>query len=116
MLAASGRQSCGHGDADDIGHVDNDLAGWCYPGGAGARSGRPRRVRRSARVERCATIAAWSDRRARIGAALVLPALLHIHIHLHLHHHFHGPPFDYAGLAAAAAPAGSACPARASRC
>lgn len=30
-----------------------------------------------------------------------MPALLHIHIHLH--HQFHGPPFDYAGLAVAAA-------------
>ena len=32
---------------------------------------------------------------------LLAPALLHIHIHLH--HKFHGPPFDYVGLAAAAA-------------
>lgn len=32
---------------------------------------------------------------------LLVPALLHIHIHLH--HRFHGPPFDYVGLAAAAA-------------
>jgi membrane protein DedA with SNARE-associated domain len=31
----------------------------------------------------------------------VPPALLHVH--LQLHHHFHGPPFDYVGLAAAAA-------------
>lgn len=30
---------------------------------------------------------------------LLAPALLHIH----LHHRFHGPPFDYVGLAAAAA-------------
>jgi membrane protein DedA with SNARE-associated domain len=34
-----------------------------------------------------------------VGA--VSPALLHVH--LHVHHHFHGPPFDYVGLAAAAA-------------
>jgi membrane protein DedA with SNARE-associated domain len=26
-----------------------------------------------------------------------------LHIHLHIHHHIKGPPFDYAGLAAAAA-------------
>lgn len=32
---------------------------------------------------------------------LIAPALLHLHIHLH--HKFHGPPFDYVGLAAAAA-------------
>jgi membrane protein DedA with SNARE-associated domain len=31
--------------------------------------------------------------------AQFVPALLHIH----LHHHIHGPPFDYAGLAVAAA-------------
>jgi membrane protein DedA with SNARE-associated domain len=31
--------------------------------------------------------------------AQLVPALLHIH----LHHHLHGPPFDYAGLAVAAA-------------
>lgn len=36
-------------------------------------------------------------------AALVLPVLALLHIHLHIHHRFHGPPFDYAGLAAAAA-------------
>jgi membrane protein DedA with SNARE-associated domain len=38
----------------------------------------------------------------RVGNAavgLLHPALLHVH----LHHHFHGPPFDYVGLAAAAA-------------
>jgi membrane protein DedA with SNARE-associated domain len=34
---------------------------------------------------------------ARAALAVPVPALLH------LHHHFHGPPFDYAGLAAAAA-------------
>lgn len=32
---------------------------------------------------------------------MLLPALLHIH--LHLQHRFHGPPFDYVGLALAAA-------------
>jgi membrane protein DedA with SNARE-associated domain len=32
---------------------------------------------------------------------LLIPALLHIH--LAVHHKFHGPPFDYVGLAAAAA-------------
>jgi membrane protein DedA with SNARE-associated domain len=37
----------------------------------------------------------------RLATAVPIPALLHIHIHLH--HRFHGPPFDYAGLAAAAA-------------
>ena len=40
-------------------------------------------------------------RLARVGPLLAIPALLHLHIHLH--HHFHGPPFDYLGLAAAAA-------------
>lgn len=40
-------------------------------------------------------------RLARAGLALPVLALLHIHIHIH--HHFHGPPFDYAGLAVAAA-------------
>lgn len=34
-------------------------------------------------------------------AALALPVLALLHIHLH--HQFHGPPFDYVGLAAAAA-------------
>jgi membrane protein DedA with SNARE-associated domain len=34
----------------------------------------------------------------------LVAAAIHIHIHLHLHfHRFHGPPFDYAGLAIAAA-------------
>jgi membrane protein DedA with SNARE-associated domain len=38
----------------------------------------------------------------RLGrAALALPVLALLHIHLH--HQFHGPPFDYVGLAAAAA-------------
>lgn len=37
----------------------------------------------------------------RLAVAVPIPAL--IHIHLHLHHRFHGPPFDYAGLALAAA-------------
>ncbi len=32
-----------------------------------------------------------------------VPVLSLLHIHLHLHHQFHGPPFDYVGLAAAAA-------------
>lgn len=40
-------------------------------------------------------------RLARAALAAPLPALLHIHFHLH--HRFHGPPFDYAGLALAAA-------------
>jgi membrane protein DedA with SNARE-associated domain len=35
----------------------------------------------------------------RAALAVPVPALLHIH----LHHHFHGPPFDYLGLAIAAA-------------
>jgi membrane protein DedA with SNARE-associated domain len=35
--------------------------------------------------------------------ALLLPASLHIHLALHMHHRLHGPPFDYLGLAAAAA-------------
>jgi membrane protein DedA with SNARE-associated domain len=42
----------------------------------------------------------------RLGRAALTPpvlALLHIHIHIHLHRQFHGPPFDYAGLALAAA-------------
>jgi hypothetical protein len=38
-----------------------------------------------------------------IRAAWAVPAPALLHIHLHLHHGFHGPPFDYAGLAAAAA-------------
>jgi membrane protein DedA with SNARE-associated domain len=38
-----------------------------------------------------------------VRAALVLPVPALLHIHLHLHHRFHGPPFDYAGLAVAAA-------------
>jgi membrane protein DedA with SNARE-associated domain len=38
-----------------------------------------------------------------IRAALAVPAPALLHFHIHLHHHFHGPPFDYAGLAAAAA-------------
>ena len=33
----------------------------------------------------------------------IAPALLHLHFHFHLHHQFRGPPFDYVGLAAAAA-------------
>ncbi len=38
----------------------------------------------------------------RVGrAALAVPVPALLHIHLHLHHQFHGPPFDYAGLAAA---------------
>lgn len=40
-------------------------------------------------------------RLARVGPVLAISALLHLHIHIH--HHFHGPPFDYLGLAAAAA-------------
>lgn len=36
-------------------------------------------------------------------AALAVPAPALLHIHLYLHHRFHGPPFDYAGLALAAA-------------
>jgi membrane protein DedA with SNARE-associated domain len=40
---------------------------------------------------------------ARAALALPILALLHIHLHIHLHHQFHGPPFDYVGLAAAAA-------------
>jgi membrane protein DedA with SNARE-associated domain len=36
-------------------------------------------------------------------AVLALPVLALLHIHIHLHHQFHGPPFDYVGLAAAAA-------------
>lgn len=40
----------------------------------------------------------------RLGrAALAPPVLALLHIHIHLHHRFHGPPFDYAGLAVAAA-------------
>ncbi len=37
-------------------------------------------------------------------ATVLVPALhvFHVHIHIHIHHKFHGPPFDYAGLAAAA--------------
>jgi membrane protein DedA with SNARE-associated domain len=35
----------------------------------------------------------------RPAVVVVTPAVIHIH----LHHRFHGPPFDYAGLAAAAA-------------
>jgi membrane protein DedA with SNARE-associated domain len=42
-------------------------------------------------------------RLAAVTWPVIVPALLHIHIHIHLHHHFHGPPFDYAGLAIAAA-------------
>jgi membrane protein DedA with SNARE-associated domain len=42
-------------------------------------------------------------RRRLIRAAWAVPAPALLHIHLHLHHGFHGPPFDYAGLAAAAA-------------
>jgi membrane protein DedA with SNARE-associated domain len=38
-----------------------------------------------------------------IRAALAVPAPALLHFHVHLHHHFHGPPFDYAGLAVAAA-------------
>lgn len=44
------------------------------------------------------------------SALLFAPALVHVHhlstqaaVHVHLHHRFHGPPFDYAGLALAAA-------------
>lgn len=33
----------------------------------------------------------------------MLPLLGLLHIHIHLHHQFRGPPFDYAGLAVAAA-------------
>jgi membrane protein DedA with SNARE-associated domain len=73
------------------------LAGWTiidapsYPGGREAWPG-----------PRCATIG--SVRRS--GTALVvllIPAVLQIHAGAHAHHHFHGPPFDYLGLAAAAA-------------
>jgi membrane protein DedA with SNARE-associated domain len=39
-------------------------------------------------------------RLARAWPAVPVLALLHIHLHIH---RFHGPPFDYAGLAAAAA-------------
>jgi membrane protein DedA with SNARE-associated domain len=46
---------------------------------------------------RCATIAAM----VRLGVAP--KAVLVLGLALRLHHHFHGPPFDYAGLAAAAA-------------
>lgn len=42
-------------------------------------------------------------RLGRVALAPPVLALLHIHIHIHLHHRFHGPPFDYAGLALAAA-------------
>jgi membrane protein DedA with SNARE-associated domain len=68
-----------------------------YPGGGIRPVDRPR----------CG--ARWSEtvchdrvvRRSRTAAtALLFPALLHIQVHLH---RFHGPPFDYAGLAAAAA-------------
>jgi membrane protein DedA with SNARE-associated domain len=38
----------------------------------------------------------------RLGAPPPVPPAL-LHVHIHLHHHFHGPPFDYVGLAAAAA-------------
>jgi membrane protein DedA with SNARE-associated domain len=38
----------------------------------------------------------------RAWALVPVLALLHIHLHIHIHR-FHGPPFDYAGLAAAAA-------------
>jgi membrane protein DedA with SNARE-associated domain len=44
------------------------------------------------------------------SALLLIPALVHVHllsasaaVHVHLQHRFHGPPFDYAGLALAAA-------------
>jgi membrane protein DedA with SNARE-associated domain len=44
------------------------------------------------------------------SALLLAPASVHVHlhsapalVHVHLHHRFHGPPFDYAGLALAAA-------------
>ncbi len=40
----------------------------------------------------------------RLGrVAFAPPVLALLHIHIHLHHRFHGPPFDYAGLAVAAA-------------
>lgn len=40
----------------------------------------------------------------RLLAAWEMPVAFGLlHIHLHLHHRFHGPPFDYAGLALAAA-------------
>jgi membrane protein DedA with SNARE-associated domain len=42
-------------------------------------------------------------RQRLIRAALAVPAPALLHFHIHLHHRFHGPPFDYAGLAAAAA-------------
>jgi membrane-associated protein len=48
-------------------------------------------------MTRCATIAIM----VRLGVAL--KALLVLGLALRLHHHFHGPPFDYAGLAVAAA-------------
>ena len=42
-------------------------------------------------------------RRRVFRAALAVPVPALLHVHLHLHHRFHGPPFDYAGLAVAAA-------------
>ncbi len=44
-------------------------------------------------------------RLARMAVPLSLLALLHLHFHFHFHfhHQFHGPPFDYVGLALAAA-------------
>ncbi|HEX8977959.1 MAG TPA: hypothetical protein VF781_15750 [Solirubrobacteraceae bacterium] len=42
-------------------------------------------------------------RRCLVRAALAVPVPALLHVHLHLHHRFHGPPFDYAGLAVAAA-------------
>jgi membrane protein DedA with SNARE-associated domain len=83
-----------HRRARDIGQLDKDRRrSAIHPAGSEDRSVCDHRARGANIVRHL------RRHLARAALAVPAPALLHIH----LHHRFHGPPFDYAGLAIAAA-------------
>jgi membrane protein DedA with SNARE-associated domain len=83
-----------HERPQGIGQLDNDRPGWAIH-----QASSPNRRVCDHRARGASIVRHLRRHLERAALAVSAPALLHIH----LHHRFHGPPFDYAGLAAAAA-------------